>query len=202
MRTHGHHARHAISFFPTRNYCCCKKYIQLLFYAICISTATCWRYYQISNTASHYDICLFQAMCSTAFYAFLRVGEMTSTEHTRAQANLRLAQLVKLNNKATDVVSLKITFLNYKHNYKPRPFSININKQSDFCPVAILLQYLIIRGPSPGFLFVLNPVPRAHFATQLALALKFCNLKGILQQKFFSSHIKEQLKLCNNLSYT
>ncbi len=138
-------------------------------------------------SASHYDICLFQAMCSTAFYAFLRVGEMTSTEHTGAQANLRLAQLVKLNNKAGDVVSLKITFLNYKHNYNQRPFSININKQSDFCPVAILLQYLIIRGPSPGFLFVLsngNPVPRAHFATQLALALKFCNLNP----NFYKGH--------------
>jgi hypothetical protein len=112
---------------------------------------------------------------------------MTSTEHTGAQANLRLAQLVKLNNKAGDVVSLKITFLNYKHNYNQRPFSIHINKQSDFCPVAILLQYLIIRGPSPGFLFVLsngNPVPRAHFATQLALALKFCNLNP----NFYKGH--------------
>ena len=45
-------------------------------------------------SASHHNICLFHGMCSTALYAFLRVGEMTSTEHAVAQANLRLAQLV------------------------------------------------------------------------------------------------------------
>ena len=128
---------------------------------------------------SQYEITLFQAMCSTAFHAFLWVGEMTATQNKGVQSNLDLTQLTKMVDSSGKVVSIKITFLNFKHNYNQRPFSVIVKKQLHFCPVSILLAYLSNRGLEQGFLFVLsngNPVPRNYFAKQLALALKLCNL--------------------------
>ena len=69
---------------------------------------------------SQYDITLFQAMFSTAFHAFLRVGEMTATRHLGCNLNLNLSQLTKMVSRCCqkgEVVSLKITFLSFKHNY-------------------------------------------------------------------------------------
>ena len=82
--------------------------------------------------ASRHDICLFQAMCSSAFHAFLRVGEMTIPRSGGTQTNLSLSQLTKLVASSGQAVSIKITFLNYKHNYNQRPFSIIIAKQPQF----------------------------------------------------------------------
>lgn len=132
-------------------------------------------------SVSQYEIALFQAMCATAFHAFLRVGEMTATRNGGAESNLSLTQLTKMVDSSGKVVSLKITFLSYKHNYNQRPFSVIVTKQFQFCPVDILLVYLSKRGIQPGFLFVLSnrkPVPRNYFAKQLAIALKLCNLSS------------------------
>ena len=118
-------------------------------------------------------------MCSTAFHAFLRVGEMTATPNKGVQSNLGLTQLTKMVDSSVKVVSLKITFLNFKNNYNQRPFSVIVKKQLRFCPVSILLAYLSNRDLQQGFLSVLsngNLVPRNYFAKQLALALKLCNL--------------------------
>jgi len=47
---------------------------------------------------SGYIACMFKAMCSTAFYAFLRIGEITATK--QAPDVIRLSQLIKLSNTA------------------------------------------------------------------------------------------------------
>lgn len=49
-------------------------------------------------------------MFSTAFHAFLRVGEMTATRHLGSNLNLNLSQLPKMVSSSGEVVSLKITF--------------------------------------------------------------------------------------------
>ena len=56
---------------------------------------------------SHYNICQFRAMCSLAFFAFLRVGEITASAsgHT-----LQINQLTKLVNHKQEIVALKVTF--------------------------------------------------------------------------------------------
>lgn len=129
-------------------------------------------------SCSRYQICQFQAMCSMAFYAFLRVGEMTSTKRHGPQP-LQIHQVVKLVNDSNSIVSLKLTFHDFKHNYNQPPFSIVITRAPTFCPVQLMLDYLALRGNKPGPLFMTllgHPVSRTTFTEQLSLALKFCGL--------------------------
>ena len=94
-------------------------------------------------SCSKYQICQFQAMCSIAFYAFLRVGEMTSTNR-HGPRPLQIHQVVKLVNNSSSIVSLKLTFQDFKQSYNQPPFSIVITRAPTFCPVH-LLDYLLCR---------------------------------------------------------
>ena len=91
---------------------------------------------------SPYELCLFRAMFSLAFYAFLHVGEMAATNNDKS--------LLSIDNIGNHVVSLKVTFLHYKHSYNQPPFSVIIQCQSSFCPVQFMLDYLKLRGNSRG----------------------------------------------------
>ena len=86
-------------------------------------------------------------MCSTAFYAFLRVGEMTST------SPIQIGQLFKLADDSGNTVALKLVSTNHKHSYNQCPFSIVKHRQPPFCPVQLLLDYLALRSNQPGPLF-------------------------------------------------
>ena len=69
---------------------------------------------------SPYELCLFRAMASLALYAFLRVGEMAATNNNKSL--LSTDNIAKLFNASNHVVSLKVTFLHYKHSYNQPPF--------------------------------------------------------------------------------
>ena len=92
-------------------------------------------------------------MCSTGFYAFLRVSEMTSTSSVGSPPPIQTGQLFKLADDSGNTIALKLVFANYKHSYNQRPFSIVIHRQPPFCPVQLLLDYLALRGNQPGPLF-------------------------------------------------
>ena len=49
-----------------------------------------------SLVGSRYQICQFQAMCSLAFFAFLRIGEMTSTSGRSDTSPLQISHISKL----------------------------------------------------------------------------------------------------------
>lgn len=102
-----------------------------------------------------YDRCLFQAMCSLAFFACMRVGEFTWTTTQERGSLIQLHQLTQLVDANHRVISLKFTFLDFKHNYNQRPFSVVIYRHNTFCPVQIILDYLSLRGSGPGPLFCL-----------------------------------------------
>lgn len=128
---------------------------------------------------SHYEICLFRAMYSFAFFACLRIGEITSSSSKGGGSPMQLHQLVKLVDKSQTVMALKCIFLDFKHNYNQRPFSLVINRQVKFCPVHLMLEYLSVRGCKPGPLFILadgSAVVRTHFTNQLSIAFKYCGL--------------------------
>lgn len=59
---------------------------------------------------SYYQISQFRAMCSLAFYAFLRVGEITSVSKRDSTPPLQLYQITKLLNQAGNLVGFKVTF--------------------------------------------------------------------------------------------
>jgi hypothetical protein len=78
---------------------------------------------------SPYNTSLFQAMCVFAFFAFLRIGEITLSNTGNT---IQLQQLTKLVNDKKEVEALKITFLNYKHSYNQPPFSLVISRRSTY----------------------------------------------------------------------
>ena len=63
---------------------------------------------------------------------------------------MQLYQLVQLVDHSQTVVALKCVFLDFKHNYNQRPFSLVINCQVKFCPVHLMLEYLFVRGRKRG----------------------------------------------------
>ena len=95
---------------------------------------------------------------------------------TRASASpLQIHQLAKLLNPAKEVVGLKITFQDSKHNYNQRSFSLVVNRQDDHCSVQLLLDYLALLGNARGPIFLTiqgTPVPRVLFADLLCQAIK------------------------------
>ena len=120
----------------------------------------------------YYQQVLFSAMCATAFYAFLRCGEMCVSPHTLQRHNLYVDPSLHF---AT------ITFTSFKHNTALKTFSVRIEAKPELktCPVQLLSQFLQVRGSAPGPLFCYvdgTPVPRGHFSTKLNLCLKALSL--------------------------
>ena len=103
--------------------------------------------HKLLDSTSHlaiyrYQVCQFKVMCSTDFYAVLRVSEMTSTSSVGSPPPIQMGQLFKLVDDSGNTIALKLVFANYKHSYNQRPFSIVIHRQPPFCPVQLLLDYL------------------------------------------------------------
>ena len=85
-----------------------------------------------------------------AFFAFLCIGEITVSKRDL----LQLGQVSTQRGQNGEVVSLVITFKHYKHSYNQNPFSIVLGKQLNACPVKSFLDYLLLRGPLSGPLFI------------------------------------------------
>jgi hypothetical protein len=116
-------------------------------------------------------------MCALAFFAFLRVSEITATSQP-GNCPIQLNQLTKLSRDG-EVIGYKLIFADYKHNYNQRPFTMVINQQTSACPVQLLSTYLNQRGCSPGPVFMTVEgvaVPRKFFTANLVACLKYCDL--------------------------
>ena len=89
---------------------------------------------------SEFQFSQFRAMCTTAFFAFLRIGEMAyNSAKDASNLILQAHHVSKLVYSSKYVVALKITFGNFKHSYNQRPFTIFLHRQNSFCPVQFLL---------------------------------------------------------------
>ena len=118
-------------------------------------------------------------MCSLAFYAFLRIGEITSVSKQGAPPPLHLYQLTKLLNAADELTAFNVTFGNFKHSYNERPFSIVVPVTPPSCPVDLLSKYLALRGTGPGPIFITVdglPVSHSKFSQHLSRAIQLCGL--------------------------
>ena len=129
---------------------------------------------------SQYELLMFKAMCAMAFFAFLRIGELTVSKRDSVNGNLlQLDQVSKKHSGNGNVVSLIITFTSYKHNYNQHPFSIVLNTQPKACPIQSFLDYLSVRGTVHGPLFINHngsPVLRSEFSKMLGSVIRLCNL--------------------------
>ena len=128
---------------------------------------------------SQYEIFMFKAMCTMAFFAFLRIGEITVSTQNGVNGNLlQLDQVSKKHSGNGSVVSLIITFTSYKHNYNQNPFSIVLNRQPKACPVQSFLDYASVRGIVHGPLFINrvgSPVLRGEFSKMLGSVIRLCS---------------------------
>ena len=128
-------------------------------------------------TSTVYDKRLFQAMCTTAFFAFLRIGEITTCHRSPSVININ--QVVKVVDATNKTIKIKITLNDFKHSYNERPAVLTLSRRSDICPVQSLLDYFSVRDSSNGPLFQLssgNPVPRTLFTIFLASVFRACGL--------------------------
>jgi hypothetical protein len=122
---------------------------------------------------SQYQICQFKAMCSLAFFAFLRIGELTMI--TSNNQPLQMHQLSHIYDTNNQITGIKLTFENFKHNYNQQPFSLEIYRQSMICPVQLLSDYLVLCGSRPGAIFI------SHLQYRVThLLLNFRGLFGIV----------------------
>ena len=108
--------------------------------------------------ASEYRAYLFEAMCITVFFAFLRVGEITCCP--RSSTVLQLNQIVKLVDSSGSITGFKISFLDFKHSYKRPNVSITLKRRSDICPVQSLLDYFHVALYQMALFFELTTAMR------------------------------------------
>ena len=116
----------------------------------------------------------FIAMCSLAFHALLRVGEMTSSHN-----NLTIDCI------QVELGSLTLQFLKYKHSEGlPSTHQIKASPLTIHCPVRCMQDYLFLRGFRPGALFLTkdgSAVSRKLFVEELNAAF---SLAGIQNQRY------------------
>ena len=115
-------------------------------------------------------------MYVTAFFAFLRVGEMTGSTCNVLQFD----QIVFKDDQYS------IIFTNFKH-HMGQPVTVIVKALSFPCPVQTLKEYFSLRGSSPGPLFVYPP---SHGITRDAFVQKFNNslLWAGLSDQQYKSH--------------
>ena len=122
---------------------------------------------------------LAQAMCSLAFFAALSKGEITSRPGQSSNKIIQLQQISFLRDCDGEFAGLKLTLTNYKHSYPLRYVELLVSREQPVCPISRMLEYLVIRGSSPGPLFCWpdnTPISRAYFTRSLKAALEFCDL--------------------------
>ena len=125
----------------------------------------------------------YKAMFCLAFYAFLRIGEMTVQSANATYPNLLQRKQLKLKD-----TSLTVTFIHFKHS-KGNPLTLTIKGTTSpqDCPLQIMKAYLSVRVATAGPLFLYCPsvpVTCAKFNEQLRGALQFCHFCP----KQFKSH--------------
>lgn len=92
---------------------------------------------------------------------------------------LQLSHITKLMNAWGEIAAFKFHFRIFKHSYNQAPFSLIIYRQQSFCPVQLLLNYIVLRGTQPGpFFSTLDgaPISRTSFTDLLSLAIRHCGL--------------------------
>ena len=113
---------------------------------------------------------LYKAMFLLAFFAFLRIGEMTAYPHSTHNIQVHNVQL--------GTHAILIHFQSFKHSKRPQSVQI-MSRRDAFCPVTALKSYLAIRGKTSGPLFCwpnYQPILRTQFTDILQSCLKAANL--------------------------
>ena len=138
------------------------------------------------TVVSQYETTMYKAMFFSAFFALLRVGELTSTQF--GSANILQLSHIQLPNTQNEPTHIIINMQNHKHAQgTPMPITMTTQKDISICPVKALINYLRLRGTQPGPLFILHDgrsVPSYVFTT----TLKECIATMGLDPQQYTSH--------------
>ena len=94
-----------------------------------------------------------QAMYAMAFFAALRVGEITCRPKQPRRNVIFLNQIVFMKNREGVVSAIKVTFRNYRHSDPAVPVDNLLYREKPECLVSTVLAYLLLRSTSLGPLF-------------------------------------------------
>ena len=133
---------------------------------------------------SCYQKCLYGSMFLLAFAAFLRIGEICPKT---AKERNKVVQLDDCTfSESRDSVTVLIR--NCKGNTSKTPFRITIqsNNSGAYCPVKALIDFIALRGLTPGPLFVFGalPVTRQVFCSVLRDCISWIGL----DHKLYKAH--------------
>lgn len=128
-------------------------------------------------TRTHYDMVLFRSMFLLAFFAFLRIGEITIGKDS--PQNTIKYNAVKMFGRQNVPSRLEIVMSDFKwqQSHRPTILSVPCNTSNPAtCPVKSLVEYMSLRGSSEGPLFCHPPnkgISRTYFNQFLHKAVQF-----------------------------
>lgn len=130
--------------------------------------------------SSNYEACLFSSAFTLAFFALLRIGEISADSTSNTGSHV--IQYEDVCFSTSNEIYLKIT--SSKADQRGNGITLIISEQkgsySDLCPVKLLKQFLLKRNPiknSPLFVhFDGTNLTRYQFNSVLMKTLKFCNI--------------------------
>ena len=114
-----------------------------------------------------YQRILLKALLLLMYHACMRVGEAlvsNTADHTVKVDNVTII------NSQPPAVSMVLN--SYKHSSSPKSFIIQSADSTDYCPVAALIEYLKVRPPQKGLLFLAAngaSVKRHYLSTNIKL---------------------------------
>lgn len=124
-----------------------------------------------------YQVALYSAMYSLAYFACLRVGELVNSNNKSNTLQLNQVTQLSCNGETT---AIRIYFLQYKHSGGEKPvLEIKVHGDGRYCPVKLLQKYLNLRPSSPGPLFLTSlgkPISRQQFSKVLTSSVQFRSL--------------------------
>ena len=98
---------------------------------------------------SAYQSKLLSAICSLAFFNFLRIGEIAvrGDDHSNV---INATQLQRLIDRQQEDKALELNILKCKHNKSGLPFVIYIYRENTCCPITCILDFISARGRQSG----------------------------------------------------
>ena len=135
-----------------------------------------------SRKPHNYHYIMLWAACCTAFFGLLRCGEFTTQGPYDPQVHLSFKDLAVDNKRSPTYIRLCIK-QSKTDRFRHGNFVYLGKTDSEVCPVQAILQYLSVRGATPGPLFLSEhqkPLTRAMFSSALSSRLRELGLQASL----------------------
>lgn len=124
---------------------------------------------------SHYEVILFRACFSLAYFGLFRVGELVHTDQRQAGYALKLDDI----KFGQNIVKVRVRVSKTNHTSQPVFLHIGAISDKNICPVQALHNYMCMRSSRPGNLFCHvdgSPLTRYQFGAVLSKSISHIGL--------------------------